>query len=69
MIVLVMGVTGSGKTRVELYALSNILGRKDLKMTQRCAKLSRSTWIRSEIEWTLFEHRRQFPPPKPRAKH
>jgi hypothetical protein len=40
MIVLLMGVTGSGKMRVELYALSNILGHKDLKLTQRYAKLS-----------------------------
>jgi hypothetical protein len=69
MIVLLMGVTGSGKLRLELYALPNILGHKNLKMTQRYAELSRSTWIRSEIEWTLFGHRRRFPLPKPRAKH
>ncbi|HXN26086.1 MAG TPA: hypothetical protein VN902_03130 [Candidatus Acidoferrales bacterium] len=50
MMVLLMDVMGSGKMRVELYALSNILGHKDLKMTQRYAKLSRNTWIRSEIE-------------------
>ena len=35
MMVLLMDVMGSGKMRVELYALSNILGHKDLKMTQR----------------------------------